>query len=253
MVIVPKISHSFAIPFLLIFLSSLKTIPSKAQTIDNIQPELPLPQDVQRPSPRKTPQTPSPQKLPPPSELFKPTEPLLPSDEDFPTEGQMFVVKQFKFTGNTAFSDKELNQLLGNDFTHKQINFAKLAAARDKITKHYIEKGYITSGAYIPEQTLTNGVVEIRIIEGKLEGIQITGLRRLKPNYIRSRIALATSTPFNQKKLLKALELLLSNFNNGLIENLQARLIQGSQTGTNLLIIEVKEADSFNTGRTCII
>ncbi len=128
-------------------------------------------------------------------------------------------------------------------FTNKPITFAQLLEARSEITELYIQEGYVTSGAYIPEQTLTTGVVQIQVIEGKLEDIQITGTKRLNPDYIRSRIALGASTPLNQKRLLESLQLLQLN---PLIQNLSAELSAGSRTGANLLAIKVTEADSFN-------
>ncbi|MEO1374786.1 MAG: POTRA domain-containing protein, partial [Cyanobacteria bacterium J06635_10] len=251
MAIAAKVTYTFAMSFLLIFFSSLKNKPTRAQTVDNVQqienspslPELPQPQDVQPPSPPVPPAPAPQQRLPPPSELLKPAQPTLPSDEQFPAIEQIFVVKQFEFTGNTAFSDRKLTELLA-EFTNKPINFDKLLEARSKIEQLYIDEGYITSGAYIPEQTLTDGVVKIEVIEGTLEDIRITGLTRLKPSYIRNRIANRSSSPLNQKDLLEALELLQIN---PLIQKLQAKLIRGSFPGSNLLTIEVTEADSFNT------
>lgn len=249
MLIIAKVIHTFALSCLLILLNSLTAKPSKAQTVDNIQqaqntpslPELPPPQDVQPPSPRQSLPSPRP-RLPPPSELLKPSKPT-PSDEQFPAIEQIFVVEQFEITGNTVFSVEKLTELL-KEFTNKPINFEKLLEARSKITQFYIDEGYVTSGAYIPEQTLTDGIVQIEIIEGQLEDIRITGLGKLKPNYIRSRIKANTSTLLNQDDLLEALQLLQIN---PLIQNLEAKLTPGSRPGLSILAIEVTETDSFNT------
>lgn len=249
MVIIAKVIHTFALSCLLILLNCLTTKPSKAQTVDNIQqtqntpslPKLPPPQDVQPPSPRQPLPSP-PQRLPPPSELLEPSKPI-PSDEQSPATEQIFVVKQFEITGNTVFSVEKLTELLA-EFTNKPINFEKLLEARSKITQLYIDEGYVTSGAYIPEQTLTDGVVQIEVTEGQLEDIRITGLGKLKPNYIRSRIKANTSTPLNQDDLLEALQLLQIN---PLIQNLEAKLTPGSRPGLSILAIEVTETDSFNT------
>ncbi|MHC5746731.1 MAG: ShlB/FhaC/HecB family hemolysin secretion/activation protein [Nostoc sp.] len=248
---VAKITPTFAASCLLILLSSLPTTPGKAQTVNRVQlpqnnfpslPQLPPPQDVQPPSLR-TPSTPSlPSQLPPPSELLQPSQPLPTPDEPLPETSQIFTVKQFEVIGSTVFSPEKLNQELA-EFINKSITFAQLLEACSKITELYTNAGYVTSGAYIPEQTLTTGVVQIQVIEGKLEDIQITGTRRLNPNYIRSRIALGASTPLNQKRLLESLQLLQLN---PLIQNLSAELSAGSRPGSNLLAIEVTEADTFN-------
>ncbi|MEH2169073.1 MAG: ShlB/FhaC/HecB family hemolysin secretion/activation protein [Nostoc sp.] len=231
--------------------NSLITTSSRAQTLNRVQPpennspslpQLPPPQDVQPPSP-KTPTLPTPPQLPPPSELLQPGQPLLKPDEPFLERSQIFTVKQFEVIGSTVFSREKLTKVLA-PFTNKLITFAQLLEARSKITELYINAGYVTSGAYIPEQTfLNNGVVQIQVIEGKLEDIQITGTKRLNPNYIRSRIALGASTPLNQKRLLESLQLLRLN---PLIQNVSAELSAGSRTGANLLAIKITEADSFN-------
>ena len=250
---VAKVTYIFAASCLLMLFNSLTITPSRAQTVNRVQlpqnnfpslPQLPPPQDVQPPSPRTppTPPSPPPQQLPPPSELLQPDQPLPTPEESLPTTLQIFTIKKFEVIGSTVFSPKKLNQVLA-EFINKPITFAQLIEARSKITELYINAGYVTSGAYIPEQTLTSGIVRIQVIEGELEDIQITGTRRLNPNYIRSRIALGASIPLNQKRLLESLQLLQLN---PLIKNLSAELSAGSRKGANLLAIKVTEADSFN-------
>ncbi len=248
---VAKVTHILVASCLFMLFNSLITTPSRAQTLNRVQPpqnnspslpQLPPPQDVQPPSP-KTPTPPALPQLPPPSELLQPGQPLLKPDEPFLERSQIFTVKQFEVIGSTVFSRKKLTEVLA-PFTNKLITFAQLLEARSKITELYIQEGYVTSGAYIPEQTFANnGVVQIQVIEGKLEDIQITGTKRLNSNYIRSRIALGASTPLNQKRLLESLQLLQLN---PLIQNLSAELSAGSRTGANLLAIKITEADSFN-------
>ncbi|MEH1948031.1 MAG: ShlB/FhaC/HecB family hemolysin secretion/activation protein [Nostoc sp.] len=250
---VAKVTQIFAASCLLMLFNSLTITLSRAQTGNRVQlpqnnfpslPQLPLPQDVQAPSPRTPPTPPSlPPQLPPPSELLQSDQPLPTPDESLPTTLQIFTVKKFEVIGSTVFSPEKLNQELA-EFINKPITFAQLIEARSRITGLYINAGYFTSEAYIPEQTLTSGVVRIQVIEGELEDIQITGTRRLNPNYIRSRIALGASTPLNQKRLLESLQLLLQL--NPLIQNLSATLFAGSRKGANLLAIKVTEADSFN-------
>ena len=40
------------------------------------------------------------------------------------------------------------------------------------ITNHYIEKGLITSRAYLPQQDLSGGHLTVLVVEGKLEGLK---------------------------------------------------------------------------------
>ena len=206
--------------------------------------QLPPPQDVQPPT---SPTLPSPQPLQPlpsPDELLQPnipnTKPQQPTPENLP---QTIVVERFEVVGSTVFSPEELAKATA-EFINKPITLAELFQARTKITELYVSQGYITSGAYIPPQTIKSGVIKIQVVEGRLEDIQITGTQRLNANYVRSRLAIATTPPLNRDKLLEALQLLQLN---PLIANLSADLSAGARPGTSLLQVKVKEARTFDT------
>lgn len=205
--------------------------------------QFPPPQDVQPPTPPTLPSPPL-QPLPPPAELLQPSTPDTqqeqPSPENIP---QTITVESFEILGSTVFSKEELAKVTEN-FTNRPITLAELFQARSKITELYVNKGYITSGAYIPPQTIQSGVIKIQVVEGSLEDIKITGTQRLNSNYVRSRLAIATSPPLNREKLLAALQLLQLN---PLIDNLSADLSAGVRPGTSLLQVKVKEARTFNT------
>ncbi|MBW4687795.1 MAG: ShlB/FhaC/HecB family hemolysin secretion/activation protein [Komarekiella atlantica HA4396-MV6] len=225
--------------------SGMNSKPLKAQ-IDNVQPsqQLPPPQDIQPPSPSPLPSPQVPQPLPPPAELLPPSAPTPTPEESLPSRIPLTItVERFEVVGSTVFSPEELAQVLA-EFTKKPISLAQLYQARSQITELYINKGYITSGAYIPPQTIKSGVIKIQVVEGKLEEIEVTGNQRLNSNYVRSRIAIATSPPLNRQRLLEALQLLQLN---PLIQNLSAELSAGSRLGTSVLQVQIKEAKTFNT------
>ena len=73
------------------------------------------------------------------------------------------------------------------------------------------------------------------VIEGELSEINITGLNRLKPGYVRDRITKATKAPINREDLLNALQLLQLD---PLIANLSAELTAGTKIGS---ILELKQ------------
>lgn len=190
------------------------------------------------------PPTPTPGQLPPPDQLLTPSEPVSPPQQeipDRPVPGKIFV-ERFEVEGSTVFSKEELAKVL-EPFTKKELTFAEILQARSAITQLYVEKGYITSGALIPTQALDSKVVKIQVVEGALEGINVVGLRRLNPSYVRSRIALATRKPLNVPRLLDALRVLQLD---PLIQNLSAELSAGSRPGFNVLDLQVREADTFS-------
>jgi hemolysin activation/secretion protein len=128
-------------------------------------------------------------------------------------------------------------------YTKRPITLAELYEVRSKITELYVNSGYITSGAYIPPQALTGSVVKIQIRESGLEDIKVLGSRQLNPNYVRRRLAIATTPPLNQKRLLAALQLLQLN---PLIKSIAAELSAGTKPSENLLTVNVIEAPRWN-------
>jgi hemolysin activation/secretion protein len=84
--------------------------------------------------------------------------------------------------------------------------------------------------------------VEIRVLEGSLEEIQIEGARRVKPNYIRRRVQLGAKTPLNTAQLEDQLRLLRAD---PLFENVEASLRAGTRLGQSILIVRVVEANPF--------
>lgn len=125
------------------------------------------------------------------------------------------------------------------------ITFEDLLKLRAQIAQLYIENEYITSGAFLPVNQVLEDVVRIQIIEGKLEDIEITGLKRLRKGYVRSRLELATNPPLNRKKLLEALQILQLN---PLFKQVNAELLPGTISGSNILRLDLREAPVFHSG-----
>ncbi len=173
---------------------------------------------------------PLPQLLPP----LSPPQQQIPQPLEIP--GQI-VVKQFKVVGSTVFSREELAEVL-QPFQNRPLSFNELTEAPRAIADLYAQKGYITSGAFIPLQVIENDTVTVQVVEGTIELLEITGLKRLRPGYVRSRIEAATSPILNQNRLLAALQLLQLD---PLIANLSAELSAGTNLGQSILEIELTE------------
>jgi hypothetical protein len=59
----------------------------------------------------------------------------------------------------------------------KEITPTDLEAIVEKIKTKYRENGYLTTFAYVPEQELKEGKIEIRVLEGRLGEVKIEGNR----------------------------------------------------------------------------
>lgn len=180
-----------------------------------------------------------PRPLPPPAELFAPPT----NSGDLPETAlpTTITVEAFEVVGNTVFTSTELTDLLV-PYTNRPLTFSELLQARSAITDYYVQQGYVTSGAIIPPQKLTDGVVQIQVIEGGLETIEVTMDGRLDPAYVRERLALAADTPINIQELQAALQLLQLD---PLIASISAELSASPDAGLSLLTVKAETADTF--------
>ncbi|MCL1475683.1 ShlB/FhaC/HecB family hemolysin secretion/activation protein [Argonema antarcticum] len=154
-----------------------------------------------------------------------------------------FPIRKIEVIGSTVLSPDEITTIT-KPFEGRDVTLSELRNLADAITKLYIDRGYITSRAVLADQTITDGVVQIRVVEGSLERIQIEGTRHLKPSYVRSRVRLGVSTPLNTNQLEDRLRLLRLN---PLLENVEASLRAGSELGKSILVVRVTEADPFDS------
>ncbi|MBD2110061.1 ShlB/FhaC/HecB family hemolysin secretion/activation protein [Nodosilinea sp. FACHB-13] len=209
-----------------------------AQSLSQVPPGLPrLPN-------QPIPETPLPDQplpiLPPPEELLPLVEPQIPESRFDETEDSFFV-RTIEITGSTVFSEADFADLVA-PYINRQVSFSNLLDLRSAITERYVAAGYVTSGAIIPPQTLVDDTVTIQVIEGELEDIVVTGMNRLNPAYVRSRIGLVSTPPLNVDRLLTGLQRLQLD---PLIETLSADLQAGSRPNTSVLVVNATEADSF--------
>ncbi|MGB3641666.1 MAG: ShlB/FhaC/HecB family hemolysin secretion/activation protein [Rivularia sp. (in: cyanobacteria)] len=202
------------------------------------------PQDTTKPPSERQLPEPNIPKLPPPEDLLEPngtpTTPEINPSGELP---QQITIDNFVIKGSTVFSQEDFDEIT-KPYTNRLITFAEILQLRSQLTQLYLDKGYITSGAFIPTQKYQDGTVVIEIIEGELEDIKVSGNRRLNSGYIRSRIARSARKPLNREKLLESLQLLQLN---PLIDQLSAELSAGTRPGESLLELDIKETKTFNT------
>ncbi|MGK7891385.1 MAG: ShlB/FhaC/HecB family hemolysin secretion/activation protein [Leptolyngbyaceae cyanobacterium] len=220
---------------------------------------------------------------------------IIPPAERTPIPNEV-ALNGFNITGNTVFSTEELTVEAQRalvapaeetlDDSAQQpfeipaiVSLSQLIQASDRITQRYVNEGYISSGAIIPEDGIqANGTVEIQVIEGRLESIDvarspnrqqsllnhplsppsplsaltewifpaisrprmsITGNRDLSFSYVRQRLARAGSAPLNLNRLLAGVQLLQTD---PLIETVATEIQDGTATGTNILDVDIVEA-----------
>ncbi len=153
------------------------------------------------------------------------------------------AIEKILVTGSTIFGADVIDPIV-QPLEGRYVTLKEITQTADLITKLYLNGGFINSRAIVPDQEITAGVVQIRVIEGSLESIEVEGTRRVNPDYIRSRIRLGAKIPLNSSTLEERLRLL--NLNR-MFENVEASLRAGSDIGKSILMVRVTEAKHENT------
>lgn len=106
------------------------------------------------------------ERLPPSSIL--PQIPLAPQQPLVPPSGALrLFVHDIHVTGSTVFSDAELADVTA-PYRNRELTSDDLERVRLALTLLYVNRGYLTSGAVIPDQDVSFGVIVIQIVEGTL-------------------------------------------------------------------------------------
>lgn len=195
------------------------TLPTRAQV--DVQPD-PLP------IPAPLPEAPV---LEPPE-----VEPGLPADDT-----TAFEVSTVRVVGSTIFSPEELTALVA-PFEGRSVTLGELQGLADALQQQYLEAGYITTQVRIPEQALTDGVVTLEVLEGRLANITVEGGDRYNA-YVTSRLGLASAKPLSQPELEDQLQLLQAE---GLFDTIDAQLQRGEAPGESMLAVQLDEANPLS-------
>jgi hemolysin activation/secretion protein len=120
--------------------------------------------------------------------------PELPPPLTGPPVGQAILVREIRLEGNTALSDATLAPILRR-YEGRRLTMEELLRLRDELTLAYVERGYVNSGAVLPDQDVVDGVVTLRLIEGALREVRFEGLHSLDPAFLEARIRQGAGTP----------------------------------------------------------
>ncbi|NEP19254.1 MAG: ShlB/FhaC/HecB family hemolysin secretion/activation protein [Leptolyngbya sp. SIO4C1] len=235
------------------------------QTLERVDPPAP------EASPDPPPEAPdSPEDLLP----EQPPEPPAETPSDLPPGvlATEIRVTELRFEGNEILSNDSLQQAileaLARDFatldpaerdefaceppfeppvwTPVTQTVAQLLRFAEVVAACYAAEGYTTSGAVIQIPTETRGgtgPVDILVIEGELESVDITGRQRLNEGYVRSRLHLDEGQPLNIDRLQENLQLLQID---PLVQQIRAELNAGAAPGSSRLLVDIEEARSFD-------
>ena len=93
-----------------------------------------------------------------------------------------------------------------NPYIGKTVSLQDLYDMTGAINKLYEQKGYAVCKAYLPPQRIHEGVVQIKLLEGKTGNVVIIGLRHTRKGYVANRIRLEPGKVANTDELTERLQ-----------------------------------------------
>lgn len=139
-------------------------------------------------------------------------------------EERCFEIRRIRLEGASLLGEADRLSLL-KPFEGRCLGSGQLNALLKAITDHYLGRGYVTTRAYLPQQDLADGELQVIVIEGRLEGLDSSALA--------SDRELAMSFPGETGEVLnlRELEQLVDQLGRLPSRQAQLELIPGEQVG----------------------
>jgi len=147
-------------------------------------------------------------------------------------------IHRIVFQGNAAISTEELNGVVAT-YLGRDLDEADLEELRLHITRHYIERGFVNSGALFGDAPVAGDELTVRLVEGHLTTIRLRGMERLADDYVLKRLAPDPQAAFNMDQLRERFQRLLDD---PLFKRMNARLLPGDRPGEAVLDVDVVRA-----------
>ncbi|MBN1914948.1 MAG: ShlB/FhaC/HecB family hemolysin secretion/activation protein [Parachlamydiales bacterium] len=151
-------------------------------------------------------------------------------------EGLKVYIREIRLKNNEALSSTAILKQIENRL-HCSLSLCDIYDICHSIENFYAEKGFFLARAFPPPQTITDGVITIEIVEGKLGQVTIEGNKHYKEKFILRYFTPLQNKAVNYHQLLRTLLLLNEN------SDLQAGaiFIKGKELGTVDLTIQVQD------------
>jgi hemolysin activation/secretion protein/AraC-like DNA-binding protein len=123
--------------------------------------------------------------------------------------GPRFAVDKYLVMGNSVLPPEAIARAITNvdGAFGTNTSFDGIRAVMIELQKAYRERGYVTVSVGLPQQKLTNATVKVKVTEGRLAAINVTGNRYFSSNDVmRSLPSLQTNILLNSHILQRELD-----------------------------------------------
>ncbi len=156
-------------------------------------------------------------------------------------EGMVFV-KAVAVTNSSILTDTEI-QALTDSVIGRFVTFEDLQNLVTDFNYAYATKGYVTARAFLPPQTITDGVIRINLVEGYVGKISVENNKYTSDSYITKRVSAKEGDLFQVIELEQDI-LKFNKYNNGI--KLKADLNKSKTLGATDITLKAEEKFPFH-------
>lgn len=150
-----------------------------------------------------------------------------------------FQVREIRLNRSALLTEEEIREAVAFDGPC-EMTLEELQQIVARLNALYQKKGQLTAMAVLPPQEVTDGLVKIRLIEGRYGKTTLSGNKRISEGYVTDRI----NTPAGQLCDLQLLQKNLNLYNQTNTFPLQAKLVPGSASGTTDVELDLQEREN---------
>jgi hemolysin activation/secretion protein len=159
-----------------------------------------------------------------------------PGTEEALSSKKIFV-KKIEIEGNTLLDTAELRSVVA-PAEGKELSLDDLRNVADLITTRYRDEGYLIVNAFVPSQSINNGVVVIKVVEGKVGDITVTGNKSYSTPFIQRHLVKIKDDPSLNDETLERALLILNDYPSLAVK---ASLKAGKEPGTTDVVVGVTD------------
>ena len=152
------------------------------------------------------------------------------------------MLRGYHVDGNTVLDNAAIDAVFA-PYLNRPISIADLEEMRTRLTRLYIDRGYINSGFVIPDQDASSGIVTFHAVEGRVTEVSTTGTDHFDPDYFNTRLERGLSMPFNINDLQAEQQILLQD---PLVRRLNLDVAPGLPPGEAKVQADVTEASRYS-------
>ncbi|MEJ5041516.1 ShlB/FhaC/HecB family hemolysin secretion/activation protein [Pseudomonas sp. B21-036] len=149
-----------------------------------------------------------------------------------PADARCFQIDTIELKGADSLSSAQRSRVL-QPYIGQCLGVTQLNEVLKAITNLYIDKGWVTSRAYLPQQDLSSGHLQVLVVEGRLEGLRGADDSQLSARELGMTFPGREGEPVN----LREIEQMVDQLNRLLSNKAQMELSPGAAVGGSTVLV----------------